>query len=254
MMPTMRVALTLVTCLALSAAACQAVAQPSPSASIPVTDLSSLQLSTPTPPQPTPTPTTPKTPKPPTLAPSPTPIVLTPTGSPATAAPPTGSPIATSAAPFDGCINGWISPDPAAAEYGLALSMMDEQMSVSGDWHIDEMRYFTGPDVPWILDPHYDVVDYWYVRGTLASEPGFAGRWLLEQRTELIRGISAVAPYTSKGYQSPDWTGFTGDGPPQSYLGLPGEWAGVPYDFVTGEGDSGEPGLPDQVIGCLSGT
>ena len=253
-MPTMRVALTIVACLALSAAACQATAQPSPSASIRVTDLSSLQLPTPTP---TPTPTPPPTPptaKPSTAAPSPTPIVLTPTGTPATAAPPTGSPIATSATPFDGCVNGWISPDPASAEYGLVLSMMDDQMTVSGDWHIDEMRYFTGPDVPWILDPHYDVVDYWYVRGSLVSEPAFAGRWLVEQRTELIRGISAVAPYTSKGYQSPDWTGFTGDGPPQSYLGLPGQWAGVPYDFVTGEGDSGEPGLPDQVIGCLSGT
>ena len=183
-----------------------------------------------------------------------TPTATPSTAAPVTAAPPSGSPIATSATPSDGCINGWISPDPASAEYGLVLSMMDDQMAVTGDWHVDEMRYFTGPDVPWILDPHYDVVDYWYVRGSLVNEPAFAGRWLVEQRTDLIRGISAVASYSSKGYQSPDWTGFTGDGPPQSYLGLPGEWAGVPYDFVTGEGDSGEPGLPDQVIGCLSGT
>ena len=250
----MRGALSLVACLALLAAACQATAQPSPSASIPVTDLSSLQLPTPTP-APTLAPPT----APPTKKPSPTPTHLTPTGAPptptlSTAPISTATSMPTAATPSTGCVNGWISPGPASAEYGLALSMMDDQMAVTGDWHIDEMRYFTGPDVPWILDPHYDVVDYWYVRGSLASEPAFAGRWLVEQRTDLIRGISAVASYSSKGYQSPDWTGFTGDGPPQSYLGLPGQWAGVPYDFVTGEGDSGEPGLPDQVLGCLSGT
>ena len=79
-------------------------------------------------------------------------------------------------------------------------------------------------------------------------------RWLLEQRTDLIRGISAVAPYDTTGYESPDWTGFTGDGTPQIVTGLPGTWAGIPYDFVTGEGDSGEPGLPDEVVGCLAGT
>jgi len=253
-MPSMRGALSLVACFALLAAACQASPQPSPSASIPLTDLSSLQLPSPTP-APTPAPPTAQ----PTRKPSPTATELAPT---ATAPAPTltaiplstASAMPTSATPSTGCVNGWISPDPASAEYQLALSMMDDQMAVTGDWTVDEMRYFTGPDVPWIIDPHYDVVDYWYVRGSLVSKPAFAGRWLLEQRTELIRGISAVAPYTSGGYESPDWTGFTGDGPPESYLGLPGEWAGVPYDFVTGDGDSGEPGLPDEVIGCLSGT
>ncbi len=256
-MPKMRGALSLLACLALLVAACRASPQPSPSASIPVTDLSSLQLATPTPAPPTATLPTAKPPArtpSPTAPPSATPREPTPTGTRATAAPATATSKPTSATPSTGCINGWISPDPAAAEYQLALSMMNDQMAVTGGWNVAEMRYFTGPDVPWILDPHYDVVDYWYVRGSLGSEPAFAGRWLLEQRTDLIRGISAVAPYTSKGYQSPDWTGFTGDGPPQAYLGLPGEWAGVPYDFVTGAGDSGEPGLPDQVIGCLSGT
>jgi hypothetical protein len=41
--------------------------------------------------------------------------------------------------------------------------------------------------------------------------------------------------------------------------GLPGLWAGVPYDFVRGGGGPdtpgpGIPGLPEEVVGCLDGT
>jgi hypothetical protein len=36
--------------------------------------------------------------------------------------------------------------------------------------------------------------------------------------------------------------------------GLPGQWSGIPYDFVTGEGDSGQPGLTAEVVGCLDQT
>jgi hypothetical protein len=132
--------------------------------------------------------------------------------------------------------------------------MIQGQMGVEGPWTVDEMRYFTGPDVPWILDPHYDVVMRWYVKASRTDDPAFHARWLLEQRTDLIRGISAVAAYETTGYESPDWTWFVGDGPPTIYAGLPGEYSGVPYDFVTGEGDSGNPGLPDEVVGCLTGT
>jgi len=90
--------------------------------------------------------------------------------------------------------------------------------------------------------------------GPVANDPQVAGRWLLERPAERVRGISAVAPYGSSGYQSPDWVGFVGDGLPQAYPGLPGTWSGVAYDFVTGEGDSGQPGLPDEVAGCLAGS
>jgi hypothetical protein len=132
--------------------------------------------------------------------------------------------------------------------------MIESQMGVTGPWTVEEMRYFTGPDVPWIIEPHYEVVEYWYVKAGLADRPTFHARWLLERRTESIRGISAVAPYDTTGYESPDWTGFTGEGTPQIVTGLPGTWSGIPYDFVTGDGDSGQPGLPDQVVGCLGGT
>ena len=135
-----------------------------------------------------------------------------------------------------------------------ALEMMETQMAVSGPWTVEDIRYFTGPDVPWIIEPHYDVVEYWYVKAARADEPTFTARWLIEQRTDLIRGIAAIAPADTTGYASPDWTGFVGDGAPTIYTDLPGEWSGIPYDFVTGEGDSGQPGLPDEVIGCLAGT
>ena len=119
---------------------------------------------------------------------------------------------------------------------------------------MDELRYFTGPDAPWMIEPHYEVVERWYVKAALAGEPDFRGRWLLEKRTELIKGVSAVAPYETSGYASPDWYGFVGEGPPTNYPGLPGAWVGIPYDFVTGEGDSGQPGLPEEVADCLTGT
>lgn len=38
------------------------------------------------------------------------------------------------------------------------------------------------------------------------------------------------------------------------YADLPGEWSGIAHDFVTGAGDSGQPGLPDEVADCLGGS
>lgn len=195
---------------------------------------------TPRPASPTPTrsprPTNTRTPQPsssPTASPSP--------------APAEGAPSAT-------CVDGWTNPTPVSIEYDEGLDILTGYMGVDGPWDVADMRYFTGPEVPWIIDPEYDTVARWYIRATLTDDPDFAGRWLIEKRTETTLGVSAVAPFDSTGYESPDWTGFVGEGPPTSYLGLPGEWSGIPYDFVTGEGDSGNPGLPDEVVGCMAGT
>jgi hypothetical protein len=140
-----------------------------------------------------------------------------------------------------------------AQKYGQALAILEASMGVVGPWNVSEMRYFTGPEVPWIIggDP---VVERWYVRAALVAEPAFRGRWLIEKRSATVEGVSAVAAWDTVGYESPDWTGFVGEGPPTTYLNLPGQWSGVPYDFVTGQGDSGNPGLPDEVTACLSGT
>jgi hypothetical protein len=256
----MRVGLAALACLALALGACQGGrTAASPTATLPVTDLSSVKLPTPTP---SPTPTSASSVPPSATA---TPIELTPTDTPnVPTAPPTAPASTTTATPLASqvalatptadCVNGWVTPAEGSDQWNTALDMMETEMAVSGPWTVDEMRYFTGPDVPWIIEPHYDVVQYWYVKASRADDPSFSARWLLEQRTDQIRGISAIAPSTTVGYTSPDWMWFVGDGAPVIYTGLPGEWAGVPYDFVTGEGDSGNPGLPDEVVGCLSGT
>jgi hypothetical protein len=162
-----------------------------------------------------------------------------------------GSASAASGNPSADCVEGWTAPPPGSELYDEGLDLIRGQMGIQGDFDVDEMRYFLGPDVPWIIEPHFDVVRRWYVKASLVDDPEFRGRWLLEYRAPDRRGISAAAPYDTVGYQSPDWRGFAGDGPPRHVPGLPGEWPGVEYDFVTGEGDSGNPGLPAEVEGCL---
>lgn len=148
----------------------------------------------------------------------------------------------TSAEPTADCVNGWSTPAPGWAEYDDALGILSSQLGVDGPWQLDAMRYFTATDG----------AQRWYVRGAMATDANFRGRFLIEARAE-DAGVVAVAPYESTGFHSPDWTGFTGEGEPQTYLGLPGRWSGTPYDFVSG-GASAVPGLPAEVIGCLSDT
>lgn len=150
------------------------------------------------------------------------------------------------------CVNGWAVAPEGSAEFGTAMYLIERQMEVIGPWTVDEVRYFTGPDVLWAETPA-PIVERWYVKASLTDQD-FRGRWLMERRSDVDFGVVAVAPYETSGYQSPDWTGFVGDGSPTTYLGLPGQWTGTPYDFVSGSGYNYEPGLPDEVIGCLSGT
>lgn len=174
--------------------------------------------------------------------------------------PPSGDPQASagspapdaSGAPADDCVDGWVAPSSLSQEHGTAIYLIERRMGVSGSWTIAEMRFFLGPDVAWSETPAPSV-KRWYVKASLDGQD-LRGRWLIEQRSELDYGVVAVAPYDTSGYRSPDWTGFVGDGQPQTYLGLPGEWSGTPYDFVSGSGESGEPGLPDEVVGCVSDT
>jgi hypothetical protein len=194
--------------------------------------------------------------------PTPQPTVLpTPTDAPEPQAPasptdtePTLPPTPATASPSPGCVNGWLSPPPDSPEYEEGLEILSGYMGTEESLDVAEMRYFTGPDAPWIIEPHYEVVERWYVKAALADDPDFRGRWLLEKRTDRILGVSAVAPYQSEGYASPEWFAFVGDGPPTAYPSLPGMWSGIAYDFVTGEGDHGQPGLPDEVVDCLAGT
>jgi hypothetical protein len=154
--------------------------------------------------------------------------------------------------PAAGCVEGWDAPAAGTKLYQEALDLIAGQMGIDGEFAVDEIRYFLGPDVAWIVEPHFDVVRRWYVKASLVDDPNFRGRWLLEHRDQNRRGISAVAPYDTAGYRSPDWRGFAGEGPPRTIHGLPGQWPGIDYDFVTGEGDSGNRGLPAEVEGCIT--
>lgn len=192
-----------------------------------------------------------------TSTPEPTPPTITPSPTPSPTQSPTATPTSAAVAggtPSHGCVDGWTAPAFGSAEYTEGLEILSGYMGTTGPWAVAEMRYFTGPDQPGIIEPRYDSVERWYIKASLAEDAGYRGRWLIEKRTDAILGVSAVAPWDTTGYESPDWTGFIGDGPPTTYLGLPGQWSGIPFDFVTGEGDGGNAGEPPEIVDCFDGT
>lgn len=166
-------------------------------------------------------------------------------------------------------MNGYTAPsddDPIRAD-GLqilakAVSDAAGERVEPGDVRVQEMRFFEGPESPPSEREYLLNVRRWYVKASLKDAPAFAGRFLVERRT-FGGGLAAVAPHDSTGFASPDWIGFQYEGPAAErsvYDGLPGSWAGTPYDFVRGktldrtEEVFGFPGLPVEVIGCLAGT
>jgi hypothetical protein len=164
----------------------------------------------------------------------------------------TGSGSGGAAPPSPTCINGWTSPDPGSALYEEGLGILRGFFGLDGPIDVAEIRYFTGPEAPGILEPPWDEVRRWYLKVSLPDDPDWRGRFLVEWRTDVINGVSGAAPYDTTGYQSPDWRAFEGEGPFRPVPGLPGLWSGIEYDFVTGEGDSGNPGLPPEVEGCMT--
>jgi hypothetical protein len=159
------------------------------------------------------------------------------------------------------CINGWLIPSDRD-QRELPFHVIRRTMKVDGTFDLEEMRYFEGPESPASTKGYLQRVDRWYVKASLRSKPQIRGRWLIEERA-FGSAVVAVAPFDSEGFTSPDWVGFQyegGDADRVGYPGLPGKWAGLPYDFVTGRDlDTGErvfsfPGLPPSVTGCLVGT
>ncbi len=156
------------------------------------------------------------------------------------------------------CVEGWTAPAKDSPLAQQALRVIRRTMRFKGSLEAEEMRYFEGPESPPSEQGYLRVVKRWYVKGHLASDPLFRGRWLVERRT-LGAGVAAVAPYDTSEYRSPDWTGFqyeAADPERRSYPGLPGRWRGTPYDFVNGDPEMNirVRGLPDEVVGCLAGT
>lgn len=165
--------------------------------------------------------------------------------------------------PSGQCVEGYAEPVPGTPRYERPLHVIRRTMGTEGSFAVDEMRYFEGPEAPPSDKNYLSTVRRWYVKGRLG---GVAARWLVEART-FGAGVAAVAPYGSGGFRSPDWTAFQHEttrpaAVPRKHPGLPGRWAGSPYDFVTGEEPDedipGEaltiPGLPTEVVGCLDGT
>ncbi len=153
------------------------------------------------------------------------------------------------------CVNGWVTPPEGSAKYLSPLGVIRRTTGVRGPLRIVDLRYFEGPESPPTDKGYLLVVQRWYVKLYAKRDFSFAGRFLVEAR-RFGQGLAAVAPYDTSGFASPDWIGFqlTADLAPTSYQGLPGQWAGLPYDFVEGGQGLTIPGLPDEVVGCVDGT
>ena len=164
-------------------------------------------------------------------------------------------PPATSGAPTEDCVEGWTTPEAGTALATEPLRLIERSVRVPGEPTVVDMRYFTGPESPPSDKGYLLEVERWYVKLFTGDDPSFQGRFLVERR-EFGSGVVAVAPYDTRGFRSPDWSGFLwneGDPRRRAYPGLPGRWAGTRYDFVRGGGGLSIAGLPAQVRGCMDG-
>jgi hypothetical protein len=190
---------------------------------------------------------------------------VTPVETPSTTVSPTPpalpeQPPATRGAAAPDCVNGWVTPPADSPRFLQPLGIIRRTTSVEGPLEVVDMRYFEGPESPPSEQGYLLVVQRWYVKLYARDDLSFQGRFLVEAR-RFGRGLAAVAAYDTTGFRSPDWIGFqyeSADPELRSYPGLPGTWAGTPYDFVAGDPAGSEgltiPGLPDEVLGCLAGT
>jgi hypothetical protein len=145
---------------------------------------------------------------------------------------------------------------PGEPGFRRPLHVIARTARVPSAFQVEEMRYFEGPEAPPSEMGYLALVKRWYVKARLEGRPGWQGRFLVEQRDFGI-GLTAVAPFDTTGFSSPDWRAFQWEGvdsKPVRYPGLPGRWPGTTYDFVLGGAGIDIGGLPREVIGCLDGT
>lgn len=164
--------------------------------------------------------------------------------------PPTRGPVTTT------CMNGWVTPVAGSPRSTDPLGLIRLASPTEGDFVVVDMRYFVGPESPPSDQGYLQDIERWYIKLYDAQDPRYQGRFLVEQR-RFGRGAVAVAPYDTRGFRSPDWSGFQwneGDRARKIYEGLPGSWQGVRYDFVKGGAGLTIRGLPSRVKGCLAGT
>jgi hypothetical protein len=189
------------------------------------------------------------------------PPVVTPVESPEVSVSPTPPALPEEPPPTSGgvavdCVNGWETPPADSGRFTQPLGIVRRTTGIEGPLEVVDMRYFVGPESPpsdkgYLLD-----VERWYIRLFAADDLSFQGRFLVEAR-RFGRGLVAVAAYDTSGFRSPDWIGFqyeSDDPERRAYPGLPGLWAGLPYDFVEGGEGLRISGLPEDLVGCLAGT
>ena len=146
------------------------------------------------------------------------------------------------------CVNGWTEPAPGTPLRQKPLDLMRQLQGFAGTFQVIELRYFTGPEDPTIVEPRPASVERWYAKVVYPQDPSFRVRFLAVRRPQ-GEGIVAAAAYSTSGFRSPDWRAFEGEGGPSRKPGLPGVWPSGgdgSYDYVR----SGE--LPPEVTGCLS--
>lgn len=158
------------------------------------------------------------------------------------------------------CVGGWVTPPRDSSLFTDPLGIIRRTAPVRGDFVVVDLRTFVGPESPPSVGDdakgYLQDIRRWYVKLYVADDLTYQGRFLVEQRM-FGRGVSAVAPYDTTGFTSPDWVGFQYDSARpagKAYQGLPGTWSGEPYDFVRGGGGLTNPGMPDAVLGCMKGT
>jgi hypothetical protein len=162
-------------------------------------------------------------------------------------------PPTTSGDPSETCVDGWVTPPAGSALAAKPLRILERTVRVPRKPVVVDMRYFTGPESPPSDKGYILTIERWYVKLYTETDLRFQGRFLVESR-QFGDGVAAVAPYDTKGFSSPDWSGFQwneADPEPRPYAGLPGAWAGTRYDFVKGGAGLDIPGLPSDVRGCL---
>src|SRR5918997_1444743 len=109
---------------------------------------------------------------------------------PAAETPPTRQSPSAAASPLDegveaptatqACVNGWMEPtDPDQRE--LPFHVIRRTMKVDGEFDVDEIRYFEGPESPPSTKGYLLRVDRWYVKAGLQGKRSFRGRWLIEE-------------------------------------------------------------------------
>ncbi len=159
----------------------------------------------------------------------------------------------TSGDPSATCVEGWTTPPAGSGLAQEPLRILRRTVKLPGQPVVVDMRHFSGPESPPSEKGYILTVERWYVKLYTEADLRFQGRFLIESR-QFGDGVSAVAAYDTKGYRSPDWSGFQwneAEPRPRAYAGLPGKWSGIRYDFVRGGAGLDIPGLPAEVEGCL---